>query len=221
MSTLPVTPRTRLGRHPERGAYDRAVIHAILDAGFLCHVAFIDEGQPVVIPTAYGRDGDRIFIHGSSASRMMKLLAGGAEVCVNVTLVDGLVLARSAFSHSLNFRSVAIFGRAELIADAAAKRDALRVVTDNIAPGRWSASRQPTDRELKATTVVWVPVDEASAKVRSGPPKDDPEDLALPYWAGEVPLRWTYGPPLAAPGVPGSAPPPPFAAAGSVLLRKQ
>ncbi len=220
MASFPTTPRTRIGRHPERGAYDRSVVHAILDAGFVCHVAFVDQGHPCVIPTAYGRDGDRLFLHGSSASRMMKLLAAGAEVCVNVMLIDGLVLARSAFSHSMNYRSVAIFAKAEPVSDAAGKREALRLITENIAPGRWTASRQPTDRELKATSVVWLPIEEASAKIRTGPPKDDEEDLALPYWAGEVPLRWTYGPPLTAPGVPSTATAPTFVAAGSVLFRK-
>ncbi|MEZ5399707.1 MAG: pyridoxamine 5'-phosphate oxidase family protein [Bryobacteraceae bacterium] len=212
--------RSTLRRHPERGSYDREVIYGILDAGFLCHVGFVEDGRPFVIPTAYGRSGDRLLIHGSAASRMMKRLAEGAEACVTVTLVDGLVLARSAFSHSVNFRSVVVFGEARPVTDAAEKHEALRVITENIAPGRWTASRQPTEKELKATTVVWLRLDEASAKVRSGPPKDDPEDLALGYWAGEVPLRWTYGPPLVAPGVPENAEPPPFAAAGPVYFRK-
>jgi hypothetical protein len=220
MGTVAETANTRLGRHPERGCFDRSAIHSILDAGFLCHVAFVDGGRPFVIPTAYGRDGDRLFLHGSAASRMMKLLAAGAGICLNVTHVDALVLARSAFSHSINYRSVMVFGKTTEVTDAPAKREALRIITDNVAPGRWASSRQPTDRELKATTVVWLPIEEASAKMRSGPPKDDPEDLDLPYWAGEIPLRWTYGSPLAAPGVPDSLPAPCFAAAESVFVRK-
>jgi uncharacterized protein len=200
------TSRTTVRRLPERGHYDAATIHAILDAGFLCHVGFVDDGQPFVIPTAYARMAERVVIHGSAASRMLKALAAGAKACLTVTLVDGLVLARSAFHHSMNYRSVVVLGTARELLDAREKRAALDAIVEQIVPGRLAHVRPPSELELKATRVVWLPLDEASAKLRTGAPKDDEEDYALPVWAGELPLRLTPQPPVAdprlAPGVP-------------------
>ncbi len=187
------TSRTTLKRRPQRGHYDRETVHAILDATFICHVGFAIEGQPYVIPTSYGRDDDRIFIHGAAASRMLRLLAGEVPVCVTVTLLDGLVLARSAFHHSVNYRSVVIIGRAGLIEDPVEKAQALRVITNHIVPGRWEEARQPNDPELRATTVLELPLEEVSAKIRTGPPIDDEEDRLLPIWAGVVPMRQVAG----------------------------
>lgn len=198
---LPTTPRTRLRRHAERGVFDRAAVYQILDEGFVCHVAFVADGQPYAIPTAYARVGDDLYVHGSAASRMLRGLEKGVDLCVTVTLVDGLVLARSAFSHSMNYRSVVVLGRARLVTDAAEKVAALRAVTNHIVPGRWDELRPVTDQELKATTVLAVPIDEASAKVRTGPPKDD-DDAAWPVWAGVVPLTTVPGTLVPAPGLP-------------------
>ena len=199
MSTIPVTPRTKLGRLPARGSYDRELIHSILDEGFICHVGFVADGQPFVIPTGYGRKDDNIFFHGSTASRMLRNLVSGIPVCVTVTLVDGLVLARSAFHHSMNYRSVVILGTATLVTDEEEKLEALRVITDNIIRGRWDEVRQPNESEMKATSVLKLPIVEASAKVRTGPPKDDDEDYDLPVWAGVLPLVTRPAEPLADP----------------------
>ena len=196
MATFPVTPRTQIKRLPKRGVYDEAAVHAILDEAFLCHVGFAVDGQPFVIPTGYGRSGNRLYIHGSAASRMLRTLSDGVDVCVTVTLVDGFVLAKSAFHHSLNYRSVVILGRARVVDDPAEKTEALRCVTNHIAPGRWEEVRQPTEQELKATLVLALPLVEVSAKVRTGPPVDDEEDLALPVWAGVVPIRLAVGEPV-------------------------
>jgi uncharacterized protein len=185
---IPATTRTRLRRYPVRGVFDRAAIYRVLDEGFVCHVAFVVDGQPYAIPTGYGREGDVLYLHGSAASRMMTSLAEGLDVCVTVTLVDGLVLARSAFNHSMNYRSVVVLGRARLVDDPARKIAALRALTNHIVPDRWDALRPATDQEIAATTVLALPIDEASAKVRSGPPKDEGEDLAWPVWAGVVPM---------------------------------
>ena len=174
---------------PKRGQYDDAVIHAILDEGFLCHVGFVHEGSPVVIPTGYARKGSDLYIHGSAASRMLRTLSGAVPMCVTVTLVDGLVLARSAFHHSINYRSVVVFGQATLVTEEAEKNEALRLFTEQVAPGRWDEVRLPTSQELKGTTVLKIPLDEASAKVRVGGPVDDEEDYALPIWAGVLPLE--------------------------------
>lgn len=205
-SAPPPTPRTKVERHPERGAYDRETVHAILDAAFLCHVAFVADGRPAVIPTSYGRHGDELYLHGSALSRMLRTLAGGVEMAVGVTILDGLVLARSAFNHSMNYRSVVIYGRARLIEPAALKRAALETISEQILPGRWAGVRQPTDNELKATTVLALPLEEASAKIRSGPPKDADDDYALPVWAGVMPATLSFGAPVADPRLGPEAP---------------
>jgi nitroimidazol reductase NimA-like FMN-containing flavoprotein (pyridoxamine 5'-phosphate oxidase superfamily) len=200
MSTFAPTARTQVKRLPQRGVYDEATVHAILDEAFLCHVGFAVEGQPYVIPTGYGRSGNQLYIHGSAASRMLRTLSEGVDVCVTVTLVDGYVLAKSAFHHSFNYRSVVVLGRARLVNDPTEKMEALRCVTNHIVPGRWEEVREPNEQELKATTVLALPLAEVSAKVRNGPPVDDEDDLALPVWAGVVPLRLAPGEP-AAPGL--------------------
>jgi hypothetical protein len=190
------TERTQVHRLPKRGAYDRETVYRILDEGLVCHVGFVAEGKPVVIPTGYGRKDETLYLHGSTASRMFRALGRGADVCVTVTLVDGLVLARSAFHHSMNYRSVVLFGQATLLEDPAAKREALRVFTEHVAPGRWDEIRQPSVKELQATTVLAIPLEEVSAKVRTGPPIDDEEDYALSVWAGVLPLDLTPKTPL-------------------------
>lgn len=188
--------RTRVVREPQRAVYDREVVYQILDEGFLCHVGFVADGQPFVIPTSYGHDGDVLYIHGSAASRMLRNLEKGVPVCVTVTLLDGIVLARAAFHHSMNYRSVVMLGTAALVEDADAKNEALRIISDQIIPGRWDEARLPTAQELKATTVLAMPIDEASAKVRTGPPKDDEEDYGLDIWAGVLPLSVQPGVPV-------------------------
>ncbi len=193
---------------PTRGEYDREAVYEILDEGFICHVGFVVEGQPFVIPTGYARAGDRLYIHGSQASRMLRSLRDGIEACVTVTLIDGLVLARSAFHHSMNYRSVVVFGRAEVVTDEAEKWEALRALTEHIAPGRWEQSRQPTESEMKATMVLRLPLVEASAKIRTGPPLDDDEDYQLPVWAGVVPLKLQAEAPIKDPLLPDEIKPP-------------
>lgn len=194
-----------MGRLPERARYDRDTIHAILDEGLVCHVGFVADGQPFVIPTTYARQGDRVVIHGSAASRMVKALASGAAACVSVTLLDGLVLARSAFHHSMNYRSVVVVGAATEVVDPQEKLRALEAIVEHVAPGRGASVRPPSEIELRATRVVTLPLDEASAKLRTGPPKDDEDDYALPVWAGEIPLGLEPGPavpdPRLAPGI--------------------
>lgn len=192
-----MSERTRVKRIPKRGHYDRETIDAILDEAFICHVGFVVDGQPYVIPTAFGRVGDTLYIHGSSASRMLRELSKGVEACLTVTHVDGLVLARSAFHHSINYRSVVVLGRARPVDEDAEKIDALRVITEHIVPGRWAEVRWPSEIELKATSVLSMQIDEASAKVRSGPPVDDDDDLALRVWAGVLPLAIGTGEPIA------------------------
>jgi nitroimidazol reductase NimA-like FMN-containing flavoprotein (pyridoxamine 5'-phosphate oxidase superfamily) len=200
------TPRTQVGRLPKRAVYDRAQVHAILDASHVCHVGFAVEGQPYVIPTGYVRVGGEIYIHGSPASRLLRTLASGAEVCVSVAVLDGFVLARSAFHHSVNYRSVVIFGKARTVTDPAAKLAALRAFTEHVLAGRWAEVRPPDERELNATAVMALPLDEVSAKVRTGPPIDDEADYSLPVWAGVVPIRQSAGEPVPdsrlVPGVP-------------------
>ena len=181
--------RTKVKRLPDRGHYDRETIHAILDEALICHVGFMVDGQPYVIPTGLARIGNDLYIHGSSASRMLRNLATGIEVSVTVTLIDGLVLARSAFHHSINYRSVVILGKAELVKDADQKFKALEAFTEHMIPGRWADVRWPTELELKATSVLKLPIEEASAKIRMGDPKDDEEDYAMNVWAGVLPLR--------------------------------
>jgi len=185
---FPPTSRTRVVREANRAVYDREAIYQILDEAFVCHVGFTSGGQPFVIPTMFARVGDAIFFHGSAASRMLRNLSAGVRVCVTVTLVDALVLARSIFHHSMNYRSVMVLGTATLIEDRGEKLEALRVISDNLIHGRWDEVRQPTEQELKATAVMKVPIKEASAKIRTGPPKDDTEDYDLPIWAGVLPL---------------------------------
>jgi nitroimidazol reductase NimA-like FMN-containing flavoprotein (pyridoxamine 5'-phosphate oxidase superfamily) len=196
MESFAPTERTALKRLPDRGSYDRELVYRILDEGFVCHVGFVVGGQPFVIPTAYSRAGDKLYIHGSAASRTLRSLSGGIPVCVTVTLVDGLVLARSAFHHSINYRSVVILGVATLVAAAEEKMVALRAFSDHVIPGRWDDVRKPSEQELKGTSVLALPLVEVSAKVRTGPPKDDEEDMAIPVWAGELPLRITAGSPV-------------------------
>ena len=195
-SEINQTERTRLKRLPKRGRFDRDVINAILDEAFFCHVGFVVDGQPYVIPTGFARIGDDLMIHGSSASRMMRNLASGVDVCITATLVDGLVLARSAFHHSVNYRSVVVLGRAELVEGDEAKNAALEAFTEHIIRGRWADVRWPTELELKATTVLRLPITEASAKIRTGDPVDDDEDYALDVWAGVLPLRIEAGTPI-------------------------
>ena len=190
------TPRTRVIREPERGVYDREAAYRILDEGFLCHAGFAVDGQPFVIPTSYGRKGASLYIHGSAASRMLRQLKEGVPVCITVTLLDGLVLARSIFNHSMNYRSVVVLGKATLVDDPEEKLEALRILSEHILPGRWADSRQPNERELKATSVLRVPIEEFSAKVRVGPPVDDEDDYAFPTWAGVVPLKTIAGAPI-------------------------
>ena len=197
MSSADQRPRTRVTRTPDRAEYDLATIEAILDAAPICHVGAIDErGFPVVIPTLHARIGEHLYLHGSAAGRTMKA-AGRGEICVTATLVDGLVLARSAFHHSINYRSVVIFGTGEAIEDEAGKRDALEAFTEKLIPGRWDDVRLPNRQELKGTAVVRLPINESSAKIRTGGPVDEPEDYGLPVWAGTVPLRVIAGAPAA------------------------
>lgn len=191
------TERTRLRRLPKRGNFDRETINAILDEAFICHVGFAVDGQPYVIPTGYARVGEDVYIHGSSASRMLRSLSQGISVCVTVTLIDGLVLARSAFHHSMNYRSVVILGKAELVSDDEEKNRALEALTEHIVPGRWADVRWPNEIELKATTVLKLPIDEASAKIRTGGPIDDEEDYEMDVWAGVLPLALEKREPVA------------------------
>jgi len=190
------TPRTRVVRESDRGVYDRETVYRILDEGFLCHVGFVTDGQPFVIPTSYGRVDGNLYIHGSAASRMLRQLKESVPVCVTVTLLDGLVLARSVFNHSMNYRSVMILGKATLVDDPREKIAALHALSEHILPGRWADARQPNERELKATSVLRLPVEEFSAKVRIGPPIDDEEDYSFPTWAGVIPLELTTGRPI-------------------------
>jgi uncharacterized protein len=192
MSTNP-TPRTRVVREAQRGVYDREAVNQILDEAFLCHIGFVADGQPYVIPTSYGRDGNVLYVHGSAASRMLRNLEQGVPLCVTVTLLDGLVLARSVFNHSMNYRSVVILGTATLVDNPAEKIAALRALSEHILPHRWDDARQPNEKELKATSVLRLPIEEFSAKVRVGPPIDDEEDYSFPVWAGVIPIETGSG----------------------------
>src|SRR6516164_8302302 len=193
--TLSATERTRLRRHAERGKTSPADLLAVLDAGMICHLGVVMNGAPLVLPTAYGRIGDTLYLHGSSANRSMHA-ADGYEVCVTVTHVDGLVCARAAFTHSVNYRSAVVFGTARIVTDEAERLAGLRAVTEHLIPGRWDAVRAPTRKELAATSVLAVPLAEASVKVRTGPPKDEPADLESGVWAGVLPLGMTFGQPV-------------------------
>jgi nitroimidazol reductase NimA-like FMN-containing flavoprotein (pyridoxamine 5'-phosphate oxidase superfamily) len=187
----PSSDRVRLRRKRERGSYDRAVIDAILDEGLIAHLGIVDDdGQPLAIPTLHARLGDLVYLHGSTASRTLRALAGGAQACLTVTLIDGLVLARSAMHHSANYRSVMLLGEATSVEEPEQKLAAFEAIVEHIVPGRWRDVRPPTDNELKATAVVAIPIDEASAKIRVGPPVDDEEDYSLPAWAGVIPLAF-------------------------------
>ncbi|WP_454625324.1 pyridoxamine 5'-phosphate oxidase family protein [Bradyrhizobium cenepequi] len=187
------TKRTELRRFPKKGAYDRRTINAILDEGFVCHVGFVHDGQPFVIPTGYGRDGDTLYLHGSSASRMMRALSKEIPICVTVTLIDALVLARSVFNHSVNHRSVVILGKASLV-EGEEKEHGLTMLTNHIVAQRWTDTRPPTEIEMKATSLLKMPITEASAKIRTGPPGDDDADYELAYWGGILPVRTAFDP---------------------------
>jgi nitroimidazol reductase NimA-like FMN-containing flavoprotein (pyridoxamine 5'-phosphate oxidase superfamily) len=189
-------------RHPERGVYDRETIDAILDEALFCHVGFVHDGQPFVIPTIHARAGDVLYLHGSPASRMLREIGDGIDVCVTVTLLDGLVLARAVYNHSLNYRSVVLLGRARALEEPREKLAALEAIVEHMVPGRGADARGPTEKELAGTKVLALPIAEASAKVRAGPPKDFDGDLPLPVWAGVIPLESTVGRPETAPDVP-------------------
>jgi uncharacterized protein len=201
------TGRTRIRRHPERGSYDAATIHAVLDAGFLCHVGFVLHGQPCIIPTIYARAGDRLFIHGASVSRIIQGGRDDIDLCVTVTHVDGFVLGRSPFFHSVNYRSVVIFGRGTTVTDPVEHREALRLITNQVVRERWEELREPNEQEMKATGVLELPITEASAKIRTGGPRDGDEDARQPVWAGVVPLRTLPGEPELDPRSPAGLPP--------------
>ena len=203
--------RTTVRRLPERGRYDRAAVHAVLDEGLVAHVGLATDDGPVVIPMLYGRDGDRLLLHGSAASRLLRGGSTGAELCVTVTLVDGLVLARSAFHHSMNYRSVVVIGTATAVEDLAERRAALDRVVDHIVPGRRPDVRPPTEKEVRATLVLALPLDECSVKVRTGGPKEEPEDMDLPVWAGVIPVTTAYGTPIPDADLAGDPPVPAYA----------
>ncbi|MEI7705660.1 MAG: pyridoxamine 5'-phosphate oxidase family protein [Deltaproteobacteria bacterium] len=196
MPDLPRTPRTTHRRLPKRGSHDIALIHAILDEGLVCHVGFVVDGQPYVLPATYARMGDRLVLHGSLSNRMFRALVSGAPTCVTVSLLDGLVLARSALHHSMNYRSVVVLGSARAVEGREAKRAALEAIVEHVAPGRLLQVRRPSDSEVDGTLVLELPIAEASAKVRSGPPMDEEADLALDCWAGVIPLRVVAGEPV-------------------------
>jgi len=211
MSDFSPTERTSLRRLPKRGHFDRETVYSILDEGFICHVGFVADGQPYVIPTGYTRIDDKLYIHGSAASRMLKTLSEGIDVCVTVTLLDGLVLARSAFHHSINYRSVVALGKATIVENQEEKISALYAFSEQAIPGRWKDVRQPTESELKATSVLRLQLNEVSAKIRTGPPLDDDEDYQLPIWAGVVPLAISAGVPIADPRLDNGLQPPDYA----------
>jgi nitroimidazol reductase NimA-like FMN-containing flavoprotein (pyridoxamine 5'-phosphate oxidase superfamily) len=206
--THPPTERTRVRRLPERGVYDRETIDAILDEALICHLAYVVDRHPRVIPTIHARDGDVLYVHGSNASRTLRTAKTGAPVAVEVTLLDGLVLARSAFHHSMNYRSVVVYGTAREITDPDEKWRAQQALVEHVVHGRSADARMPNDRELNQTTILAVPLDEASAKIRTGPPKDEDEDYGLPVWAGVLPLATVPGDPEPDPAMPEDAPEP-------------
>jgi uncharacterized protein len=208
-----ITERTRVRRYPERGVYERAEIDAILDEALFCHVGFVEDGQPFVIPTIHARAGDTLYLHGSPASRMLRELAGGIDVCVTVTLLDGIVLARSVYNHSLNYRSVVVLGRARRLDDPDEKLAALTTIIEHVVAGRSLDARMPSEKEVAGTSVLALPLDEASAKVRSGPPKDFDEDVPLPIWAGVIPLRMVADAAVPEERVPPTVPVPGYATA--------
>ncbi|MGB3298556.1 MAG: pyridoxamine 5'-phosphate oxidase family protein [Phormidesmis sp.] len=196
------TPKTKVKRSPKRGHYDFDTVASILDEGLVCHIGFVLDHQPFVIPTAYGRIGDKVYIHGAPASRLLKSLSTGIDVCLTVTLLDGLVLARSVYHHSMNYRSVVLFGTAQAVVEPAEKMAALKAFTEHVMRGRWDDVRSPNPAELAATSVLSLPIAEASAKIRIGPPVDDAADYGLPVWAGVLPFAPVPGIPLADPQLP-------------------
>jgi uncharacterized protein len=204
------TPRTKLHRVPQRGTHDRETIDAILDEALVSHVGFVHDGRPAVVPTLHARVGDEVLLHGSAASRMLRTLSDGFDVCLTATLIDGLVLARSAFHHSMNYRSVVLYGRARPVTATEQREAALEAFTEKLVPGRWNAVRWPTEKELKGTAVLALPIEEGSAKVRTGPPIDDEEDYELDAWAGVVPLRLTPGAAVPDPRLRDGIPQPPY-----------
>ena len=199
MDTFAPTPISKVKRHPERGSYDRDTVYAILDAGLVCHVGYALGDQPIVTPTIHWREGDRLYWHGSAASRMLETLAGGVKACVTVSLIDGLVLARTAFTHSMNYRAAMVFGTATLLSSREAKLAALEHLIERLYPGRWATLRAPTEQEIKATSVISMPIEEASAKIRSGPPLDYEKEMGAPVWAGVIPLTLVPGAPVTDP----------------------
>jgi nitroimidazol reductase NimA-like FMN-containing flavoprotein (pyridoxamine 5'-phosphate oxidase superfamily) len=211
MNEFTPTERTKVRRLPDRGKYDSESVYGILDEAFICHVGFVVESQPYVIPTGFARGGDTLYIHGSAASRMLRTLADGVQICVTVTLIDGIVMARSGFHSSMNYRSVVILGRATQVEGRDEKLAAMAAFSEQVMPGRWKDLRETTDAELKGTLVLSMPLKEVSAKVRSGPPKDDEVDYALPLWAGIVPLKLTAGNPINDPRLPTGIDPPGYA----------
>ncbi|MHB1585397.1 MAG: pyridoxamine 5'-phosphate oxidase family protein [Acidimicrobiales bacterium] len=216
---MTVTDRTALRRRRDRGTHDRAVIDAILDEGLLCHVGFVAAGSPFVVPMTYARVGDAVYLHGAAANRTLRALADGAETCVTVTLLDGLVLARAAFHHSMNFRCVMLFGHATPVVDADEQRLASAALLDHMAPGRSADARPPSPIELKSTLILRLPIVEASAKVRTGPPLDDDDDLDVAAWAGVLPVQLVAGTPVADPALPADVPVPAYAVAHPRLAR--
>jgi nitroimidazol reductase NimA-like FMN-containing flavoprotein (pyridoxamine 5'-phosphate oxidase superfamily) len=209
------TERTTLKRLAKRGSHERATIEAILDEALTCHVGFVVEGQPYVIPTIHGRIGDRLYVHGSVANRMLKTLGDGVPTCVTASLIDGLVMARSAFHHSMNYRSVVVLGTAHAVTDPKEKWDALHAIVEHVAPGRWAEVREPSEKEMNATLVLGLSLEEASAKIRTGPPIDDDEDYALGCWAGVVPLRLAALDPISEPKLAAGIAPSPAVLAAS------
>jgi nitroimidazol reductase NimA-like FMN-containing flavoprotein (pyridoxamine 5'-phosphate oxidase superfamily) len=209
-STLAPSPRATVRRHPERGAYDRETIDRILDEALICHIGFIADGLPWVMPTMYARQGDLLYVHGSPVSRMLRATSAGADICITVTLLDGLVLARSVFNHSMNYRSVVVIGKSEEVTETDQKMIAFKALVDHVLPGRWDDSRRPTDKELRATMVLKLPIDEASCKLRSGGPGDPSDDVELRFWAGELPIRLVPGEPVPAADLPSGLAVPPY-----------
>lgn len=215
MTNFPQTPQNTIKRVPKRAAYDHETIYAIVDSALICHVGLVQDGRPFVIPTIHARDEDTLLIHGASTSRLMRHAAAGHELCFTITHLDGLVLARSVFNHSMNYRSAVLFGRGTLIENEEAKMAALERFTEKLIHGRWADARQPNATELKATSIVAVPIDSASAKVRVGPPGDEEEDIALPVWAGVLPLTAVWGAPIPAPNLPAGVEMPDYLKAGN------
>jgi nitroimidazol reductase NimA-like FMN-containing flavoprotein (pyridoxamine 5'-phosphate oxidase superfamily) len=208
MTSYEPTPRTTLHRRPARGTYDRATVHGILDEALVCQLGFVVDGQPFVLPTMFVRHDERVFVHGAAVGRFMRTLAEGVDACLSVTLLDGLVLARSAFHHSMNYRSVVVFGRAREVTDRAEKLHAMALLVDKVSPGRSALARGPNDKEIRATTILALPLEEVSAKIRVGPPLDDEDDMTVSVWAGVVPVALRAGAPL--PDGPGAFTQPPL-----------